>query len=120
MTESFVIALIRWWCLHGEGDFASQIAEEFTYDGGLEAIDREDFLLMRAGAGPLNDVRIVDIRCDGDACTVMFEATDTITDLRHRTCWMIAFDGDQIARVTACSGPVPKPEDRPHRGARRA
>jgi hypothetical protein len=113
MTEEFATNIIRWWCRQEEGEYASYIAEDFSYDGGLEVVGREEFLLMRAGAGAMDDIKFINSSCGDSLDVVMFEATDTVTDLRHRTCWIISHDGDRIVRVAACSGVVLKPESRP-------
>lgn len=112
-VERVAIGFVRWWCHQEEGDYASRLAEDFAYDAGFEPWDREEFLQMRAGSGAMEDIRIVDVLCHVDGDVVMFETTDTITGLRHRTCWMISYRGDQVVRVSACWGAVPKPGDNP-------
>jgi len=112
MPKASTIKLIRWWCHQGEDNFAPHITEDFIYDDGLETVGCEDFLLMRAGSGAMNDIKIVDIQCGVGADTIMFEVTDTITELRHRICWIVVYDGENFIRVVACSGIVPKPENK--------
>ncbi|WP_437630371.1 hypothetical protein [Sorangium sp. So ce854] len=113
MQESFAIGFVRWWCHQAEGNYAARLADDLAYDAGFDVLEREEFLLMRAGSGAMEDIRIVDARGHADGDAVMFEATDTITGLRHRTCWMISYRGDQVVRVSACWGAVPKPGDNP-------
>lgn len=105
-TDSFVTRLIRWWCHQAKDDVASCLTEDFVYDVGLEAVNREDFLLIHAGSGTFDDVEVIGLQCCEGGASVMFEATDSITGLRQRVCWMIYFDTDRVKRIVACVGNV--------------
>lgn len=113
MKEALVVGLVRWWCHQEEGSFIEPSSDGFIYDNGLETSNWEDFVLMRSGSGAIDDLEIIDLWCGDERAAVMFEGTDSITDLRHRVCWMIALDGDRLRRVLVCSGVVPKPHERP-------
>jgi len=111
-TDLFVIELVRWWCHENEGEFSKFLAEDFVYDNGLEAVNREDFLLIRAGSGAIEDLKIIGVQCCKNAVSVMFEGADSVTYLRHRVCWMVTLDGDCVKRIAACVGNVLRAEER--------
>lgn len=82
------------------------VSDDFTFDSGLETVGRDLFLRSREHAGVMEDLEILEVWPLDDRAVVMFEATDSVTNLRHRSCWMIVFNGNRALSVRSCFGPA--------------
>ena len=107
--EAIVTGLVRWWCRQEERDVSSWLSERFEYDSGFVGTsNREEFLSAHIGSGAITELRIVDVVCRADSAMIMFEGVDTVTNLRHRTCWALAFEGTQVATIRKCGCVLPR------------
>jgi hypothetical protein len=113
MQPSFVVELIRWWCHVGGDQSPIRLAEELEFDSGLEIVGREDVLASWQYSGSHRELDVLDVWASDERAAVMFEATDEITNMRHRFCWLIAFSQDQVRRVKACAARVPTRAENP-------
>ena len=112
-TEELAARMVRWWCREADDDVSSYFTADFVYDDGIEPVNREEFLFIRKSFGAIKDVKIVHIVASLTGVAVMFEGTDTVTELRHRNCWLMSVDEKVVSRIWSCSGTIPKPEDLP-------
>ena len=113
MHSSFVVELVRWWCHIGAAEAQVLLTEDFEFDSGLEVIGREDFLASWQHSGSHEELEILEVWALDERASVMFEADDEVTGMRHRFCWLIVFDEDRVRRVRACAGRVPKGTEKP-------
>ncbi len=61
---------------------------------------------MHAGFGSVDDITMLDLQSSESAGSVMFEGTDSVTNLRHRWCWMISSEAGRIRRIAAWSSAI--------------
>ena len=107
------IELVRWWCHLGNADIEALLTPDFEFDSGLETIGRATFLTSWQHSGSQEELDILEVWSSDGRVSLMFEATDNITGMRHRLCWLISFDAHLIQRVRACAGRIPDPRGAP-------
>jgi hypothetical protein len=88
----------RWYCHEGENDLLPYLAEAFTYNSGLGIFDRDEFL-GHWRRGPMANMNVLCVVPAADGFAVLIEATDTVTQLRHR----MAFFGVVVGEKVTCA-----------------
>ncbi len=106
MNTLLVIDLVHWWCRDGAADAKALLSKNFEFDSGLEVVELEEFLVVRSNSGAQKELEIIEAIASDDRVFIMFEATDEVTGLRNRVCWLVQFDHDRVRRVRACAGPT--------------
>jgi hypothetical protein len=111
LSEELAGRLMRWWCERDQDDFISQLTEDFEYDDGLGLVNHEDFAGSWEIFGKIKDYRCVSLVLGDSITALMFEGTDTVTDLRHRISLHVSFRGERIRRIVKTSGTIPGLQD---------
>lgn len=108
-TDDLVRELVEWTCNPDSDRQPPSLSANFLYDDGLEALDREGFLVMRSGSGAIVDLQILMMVCCQADAAIMFEGRDTVTDLWHRFCWFIEFDAYGVCALRTCHSQLRTP-----------
>jgi hypothetical protein len=121
-NEALAGRLVRWWCGDLGEDVSSVLADDFSYDTGLGSLDRDAFLSAHDVAGLKSDLKFLNVIASPSAVSVMFEFTDTVTNLYHRCAWQLLVSRSTVTRIWGCSAIIPHFDDvaRSEAEARRA
>ena len=117
--RTMVLELFEWW-RHPERLAPEQstalrdkLATDFVFDSGLEILSKDDFAhaIDRTWA-PWRKVELLDVvvdESDGIAA-ILFQGTDTATNLLYRASWFFSFRDGLVQTIRAVYAMVPEPE----------
>lgn len=69
----------------------SRMAEDFSFDSGLEWLDLHGFASMIEMASPWSELDVIECIDDESLVYAMFEAIEGITGLKRRMAWLARF-----------------------------
>jgi hypothetical protein len=103
--------LFGWWAGSASIPYdESWFARNFVFDTGIGGIDRDDLRRRVENGLPLSDVKVLHTVTGDDDMAMFFEATDEVTDLRHRFGWFVQFHGDSIQKIVETNMILPSRE----------
>lgn len=99
-----LLDVLNWWrAPSGVPPFS--FAPQFVFDSGLERFDEPEWLWW-VRQNPWSDAILLEHVGSRDGEAIMFEATDPVTNLRHRIAWFAHWDGKALVSVVRVGTPI--------------
>lgn len=98
VNEERIRTLFDWW-LSRQDERRPALAVSFQFDSGLVVMDRDEWLTMRHHSGALLAVEVLAVEAGPTGGSIVSEATDSVTGLRHRIAWLVTWSEDGFTRV---------------------
>jgi hypothetical protein len=102
--QRLIDGLFKWWTAPSENSVA--FAEDFEFVGVSAAVDADAWKFVVEQAVPPENVKVIGSVCAGDTGVIVFESTDPVTLLRHRTSWFVERHSGEIRRLVETTGVI--------------
>jgi hypothetical protein len=111
MTETEAVARMRslfeWW-MAPENPLPVALADKFEFDSGLGTMSADDWLWWVRQNPGWGAVRVLGLVASSTGGSIVFGATDPVTNLRHRISWLVMWNEATLTRILQTGATVPE------------